>query len=79
MLGEVIHFIIHLINVVNHPFFLRAIKTPQILELSGIGGPKILKPLGVPVLVDLPGVGEKLQDHYLCFNLSFGTSKYFFE
>lgn len=78
MLGEITHFIIHLITVVNLFFSYRAIATPQILELSGIGNPKILKPLNIPVLVDLPGVGDKLQDHYLCFDLSFGTSQLFF-
>ncbi|GJJ09050.1 hypothetical protein Clacol_003272 [Clathrus columnatus] len=40
------------------------LKTPQILELSGIGNRTILEPLNIPVLVDLPGVGENLQDHY---------------
>ncbi|KAI1437343.1 GMC oxidoreductase [Xylaria sp. CBS 124048] len=38
--------------------------TPQILERSGIGNPEILKRAGVPVLVDLPGVGENYQDHH---------------
>ncbi|KAJ3545648.1 hypothetical protein NM688_g5603 [Phlebia brevispora] len=39
------------------------IKTPQILEVSGIGNPKILKPLGIKVHVDLPSVGENIQEH----------------
>lgn len=39
-----------------------AYNSPKILELSGIGSPDILSPLGVPVIVDLPGVGENLQD-----------------
>ncbi|KDQ20011.1 hypothetical protein BOTBODRAFT_62375 [Botryobasidium botryosum FD-172 SS1] len=39
------------------------IKTPQILEFSGIGDPKILKPLGIDVRVDLPSVGANVQDH----------------
>lgn len=39
------------------------IKSPQILELSGIGQAERLRRLGVPVLHDLPGVGENLCDH----------------
>jgi len=35
----------------------------QILERSGIGGAEHLKTLGVPVVADLPGVGEQLTDH----------------
>jgi choline dehydrogenase-like flavoprotein len=40
-----------------------AIKSPQILELSGIGNPKVLAQAKVPVKVDSPTVGENLQDH----------------
>jgi len=40
-----------------------AINTPQLLELSGIGRPDILKSHGIEVVHDLPGVGENLQDH----------------
>lgn len=40
-----------------------AINTPQILELSGIGDPEILKAAGVEVKVDLPSVGTNFQDH----------------
>ncbi|KAK4699715.1 hypothetical protein P7C70_g6541, partial [Phenoliferia sp. Uapishka_3] len=40
-----------------------SINSPQILELSGIGSSSILKPLGIKTLVELPGVGENLQDH----------------
>lgn len=39
------------------------VKSPQILELSGIGDPKILKPLGIDVKVDLPTVGTNVQEH----------------
>ncbi|KAI0697992.1 hypothetical protein BC835DRAFT_1269565 [Cytidiella melzeri] len=39
------------------------IQTPQILELSGIGNSTLLKSLNITTLVDLPGVGENLQDH----------------
>ena len=35
----------------------------QILERSGIGAASYLNELGIPVIADLPGVGENLQDH----------------
>jgi choline dehydrogenase len=38
--------------------------TPQILELSGIGPRQVLEEHDIPVVVDLPGVGENLQDRY---------------
>lgn len=38
--------------------------TPQILKLSGIGPADELKKFDIPVVVDLPGVGTNLQDHY---------------
>ncbi len=40
-----------------------AFQSPQLLMLSGIGPAAHLAQLGVPVLVDTPGVGENLQDH----------------
>lgn len=40
-----------------------AINTPQLLQLSGVGNARELKKLGIDPLVDLPGVGENLQDH----------------
>ncbi|KAG9789513.1 Dehydrogenase [Exophiala dermatitidis] len=40
-----------------------AINTPQILELSGIGDPKVLEAAGIECLVDLPSVGANYQDH----------------
>ena len=46
------------------------INSPQILLLSGIGPAEGLKQAGVPVLHDLPGVGENLQEHQdvmMCF------------
>ena len=39
------------------------VQSPQILELSGIGDARILKEVGIECLVDLPAVGENLQDH----------------
>ena len=40
-----------------------AINSPQLLQLSGVGNAAELAPLGIPVVADLPGVGENLQDH----------------
>jgi len=40
-----------------------SIGSPQILQLSGIGPGALLHKHGIPVLVDLPGVGANLQDH----------------
>ena len=40
------------------------INSPQILEISGIGNPTILKENGVEVNHVSPGVGENLRDHY---------------
>jgi len=41
-----------------------ALQSPQILQLSGIGPAALLQRHRVPVVADLPGVGENLQDHY---------------
>ncbi|WP_422122251.1 choline dehydrogenase [Planococcus sp. X10-3] len=40
-----------------------AINTPQLLQLSGVGNADHLRSLGIEPVVDLPGVGENLQDH----------------
>lgn len=40
-----------------------AINSPQLLQLSGLGPADRLRALGLPVVADLPGVGENLQDH----------------
>ncbi|TFK86285.1 GMC oxidoreductase [Polyporus arcularius HHB13444] len=40
-----------------------AVQTPQLLELSGIGNRTLLQSHGITTLVDLPGVGENLQEH----------------
>jgi choline dehydrogenase len=39
------------------------IGSPQLLKLSGVGPAAELAELGIPVVHDLPGVGENLQDH----------------
>lgn len=40
-----------------------AVNSPQLLQLSGIGNPALLRQHGVAVVRDLPGVGQNLQDH----------------
>ena len=40
-----------------------AINSPQLLQLSGVGNAADLEGCGVPVVHDLPAVGENLQDH----------------
>lgn len=40
-----------------------AIGSVQVLQRSGIGGGKALSDLGIPVVLDRPGVGANLQDH----------------
>ncbi|PKH23784.1 choline dehydrogenase [Enterobacterales bacterium CwR94] len=40
-----------------------AIASPQILQRSGVGPAALLKQFDIPLVHDLPGVGENLQDH----------------
>ena len=40
-----------------------SINSPQLLQLSGVGNGAELGALGIPVVADVPGVGEHLQDH----------------
>ncbi len=40
------------------------LQSPQLLQLSGIGDASHLKRIGITPLIDLPGVGANLQDHY---------------
>lgn len=42
-----------------------ALRTPQLLELSGIGDKNVLAKAGVQSRINLPGVGNNLQDHML--------------
>jgi choline dehydrogenase len=51
-----------------------AIGSPQILQVSGVGPRALLDQVGVPVIKDLPGVGENLQDH-LQIRLVYKTSQ----
>src|SRR5687767_579334 len=40
-----------------------SINSPQLLKLSGVGPAAELREHGIPVVHELPGVGENLQDH----------------
>lgn len=40
------------------------VNTPRLLQVSGIGPARLLGDIGVPVLHELPGVGENFRDHY---------------
>lgn len=44
-----------------------AIGSPHILMLSGVGPAKQLQAQGVPLVLELPGVGQNLRDHPLVF------------
>lgn len=61
MLGE--DFFIDLLHFNDTYCLCSAIKDPQILELSGIGRPDILSKIGIDVKLELPGVGENVQEH----------------
>jgi choline dehydrogenase len=40
-----------------------AIQSPHLLQLSGVGPARPLQAMGIPVVADLAGVGDNLQDH----------------
>jgi choline dehydrogenase len=40
-----------------------ALQSPQLLQLSGVGAPTLLRRFGIPLVHELGGVGENLQDH----------------
>jgi choline dehydrogenase-like flavoprotein len=47
-----------------------AIGSPRLLQLSGIGPADSLRAAGVPVVLDLPGVGSNMQDHLDLYAIS---------
>jgi choline dehydrogenase len=58
-----------------------AINSPKLLELSGIGNAALLSRNNIPVILNLPGVGENLHDHwnaYIKSNVS-SSATYFSE
>lgn len=42
-----------------------AFQSPQLLMVSGVGPKAILESNGIPVVKDLPGVGQNMEDHIL--------------
>lgn len=50
-----------------------AVKSPQLLLLSGIGPADQLKSFGIPLVADLPGVGRHLRDHIIAGLISEST------
>ncbi|KAJ5667398.1 hypothetical protein N7507_003262 [Penicillium longicatenatum] len=44
------------------------LSSPLVLQRSGVGDPAKLRRAGVKPLVNLPGVGQNFQDHYLFFS-----------
>ncbi|MGZ3245597.1 MAG: GMC family oxidoreductase [Croceibacterium sp.] len=46
-----------------------ALNSPHLLMLSGIGPADSLKAVGITPLVDLPGVGQNLQDHPIAMGI----------
>ncbi|HKD82748.1 MAG TPA: choline dehydrogenase [Candidatus Angelobacter sp.] len=51
-----------------------AVGSPQILMLSGVGPAENLRNFNIPVVCDLPGVGQNLQDHP-CTGVVFACTK----
>ncbi len=41
-----------------------AFNSPQLLQLSGVASRELLAAHGIPVVAELPGVGEDMQDHF---------------
>ena len=55
-----------------------AIGSPQLLMLSGVGPAEHLEDMGIPVVLDSPGVGQNLKDHpklYVTWRIRDGYSR----
>lgn len=50
------------------------VNSPQLLMLSGLGPRDLLESLGIPVVVDLPGVGQNYNEHIRMYAFSFQTN-----
>lgn len=46
-----------------------SVQAPQILELSGVGNPDVLRKAGIETIVSSPFVGENLQDHIMAASI----------
>lgn len=46
------------------------IQSPQLLELSGVGDPDVLKDAGIELKVENKGVGANFQDQYVKHRIS---------
>ncbi|KAF7629682.1 putative glucose-methanol-choline oxidoreductase [Aspergillus flavus] len=44
-----------------------AFQSPKILQLSGVGRAELLEQHGIDIVMDLPGVGQNLQDHMILY------------
>ncbi|KAA8642735.1 GMC family oxidoreductase [Aspergillus tanneri] len=44
-----------------------AFQSPKILQLSGVGGAELLEKHGIDIVMNLPGVGQNLQDHMISY------------
>ncbi|KAI9034969.1 GMC family oxidoreductase [Aspergillus affinis] len=44
-----------------------AFQSPKILQLSGVGGAELLEKHGIGIVMNLPGVGQNLQDHMISY------------
>src|SRR5580698_6364117 len=47
------------------------VQSAKLLMLSGVGDAAHLRPLGIDVVEDVPGVGQNLQDHILVSGVIF--------
>jgi len=52
-----------------------AINTPRVLMLSGVGPQAELTRLGIPVVANLPGVGQNFQDHPMACGVCFEANR----
>ncbi|KAL9080497.1 MAG: hypothetical protein Q9157_000731 [Trypethelium eluteriae] len=49
------------------------IGSPQVLQASGVGPAQLLQSLNIPIVADLPGIGQGMQDH-IVFGISQGIN-----
>ncbi|KAF8477866.1 hypothetical protein JB92DRAFT_2838092 [Gautieria morchelliformis] len=60
----------HTVNATNVILSSGTWGSPAILERSGVGNATLLSSLGINSVIDLPGVGENLQERYLLETLA---------